>query len=612
MSQSRPENGNTPNDAENNNEYFYTVLNLPRTASDHDIRERYMHLSVIFHPDKQLDESRVETATKNFLEIQKAYEVLSDPVRREAYDLMGLKGLQLLRNIDAQALSRDEVRAQLLEIKRREHEMHVDELITPRGRVSLGLDASSLLYKTGTRVSLYEEPKGRLSGVGRSGFAVQHSLAKQVRQGTSVSMLARLSAGRDPDRRSGGAFWGTVRHQFSPRFECQATTSLLRFGTLKLGGNYRHEDYTVASHITFRPSIIDIIHHVYNHPSHAGKVLPSSIPVTLAFSRRLFPTSNAQGLFSFSTTSQFVDMQLSYLSDPYPFDLSAEADELSHATLSERSLHLPSRSGLVGERYWRVGMGIRGALPSLNAQYVLNFSELNIQLRNLVELGLLGVAVVVGAGWTSEDTSSNVSADVELSAGGVALELNFSYLHQHFHMPIALSHEYDPALAFWTALMPSTAFVLAYHFVFKPRNRRRRLDFLRQARRELKEAKPEILRQHEETVYLLRDTARRHTQAEASIDGLVILEAWYGPEEQVEGFESLDLNVTIPIQVLVRKSQLYIPGRRSKAGLQGFYDPVPGVPKSLRIRYTFRGREHYAETPDYLPVVLPLEEHLVQ
>lgn len=46
--------------------------------------------------------------------------------------------------------------------------------------------------------------------------------------------------------------------------------------------------------------------------------------------------------------------------------------------------------------------------------------------------------------------------------------------------------------------------------------------------------------------------------------GLVILEAWYGPEEQVEGFESLDLNVTIPIQVLVRKSQLYIPGRRSK------------------------------------------------
>lgn len=27
----------------------------------------------------------------------------------------------------------------------------------------------------------------------------------------------------------------------------------------------------------------------------------------------------------------------------------------------------------------------------------------------------------------------------------------------------------------------------------------------------------------------------------------------------------------------------------------------------LRVRYTFRGRMHYAEFPDYVPVVLPLQ-----
>ena len=44
-----------------------------------------------------------------------------------------------------------------------------------------------------------------------------------------------------------------------------------------------------------------------------------------------------------------------------------------------------------------------------------------------------------------------------------------------------------------------------------------------------------------------------------------------------------------------------------QAGIPGFYDPVAGEPKSVRVRYKFRGRTHYAEIPDYMPVVLPLK-----
>ena len=43
-----------------------------------------------------------------------------------------------------------------------------------------------------------------------------------------------------------------------------------------------------------------------------------------------------------------------------------------------------------------------------------------------------------------------------------------------------------------------------------------------------------------------------------------------------------------------------------QAALQGFSDPAPFTSKSLRVRYMFRGRMHYAEIPDYLSVVLPL------
>lgn len=43
-----------------------------------------------------------------------------------------------------------------------------------------------------------------------------------------------------------------------------------------------------------------------------------------------------------------------------------------------------------------------------------------------------------------------------------------------------------------------------------------------------------------------------------------------------------------------------------QTALQGFSDPAPFATKLLRIRYSFRGHDHYAEIPDYLPVVLPL------
>jgi DnaJ-class molecular chaperone len=52
------------------------VLNLPKEASQEEIRERYRALSLIYHPDKQhdLDSSTKATAEKRFLEVQKAYE----------------------------------------------------------------------------------------------------------------------------------------------------------------------------------------------------------------------------------------------------------------------------------------------------------------------------------------------------------------------------------------------------------------------------------------------------------------------------------------------------------------------------------------------------------
>jgi Ca-activated chloride channel family protein len=61
---------------------YYQVMNLPRDASPEEIREAYFDAARRLHPDANPDPE----AREEFLSIQIAYEVLSNPQRRSAYD----------------------------------------------------------------------------------------------------------------------------------------------------------------------------------------------------------------------------------------------------------------------------------------------------------------------------------------------------------------------------------------------------------------------------------------------------------------------------------------------------------------------------------------------
>ncbi|MCL4126930.1 UNVERIFIED_CONTAM: hypothetical protein GTU68_015419, partial [Idotea baltica] len=67
---------------------LYDLLNVSRGASDSDIRKQYRKLAKEYHPDKNPE------AGDKFKEISFAYDILSDPRKREIYDRLGLKGLQ--------------------------------------------------------------------------------------------------------------------------------------------------------------------------------------------------------------------------------------------------------------------------------------------------------------------------------------------------------------------------------------------------------------------------------------------------------------------------------------------------------------------------------------
>jgi DnaJ-class molecular chaperone len=65
---------------------YYEVLGVPRGSNDEDIKKAYRKQAVKFHPDKNPGDKQAE---ENFKELGHAYEILSDPQKRAAYDQYG-------------------------------------------------------------------------------------------------------------------------------------------------------------------------------------------------------------------------------------------------------------------------------------------------------------------------------------------------------------------------------------------------------------------------------------------------------------------------------------------------------------------------------------------
>ena len=74
---------------------FYEILNVPIDASTTLIKKQYRKLAIKWHPDKNQPDKKQE-AEEKFKQISMAYQILSDPVKRDEYNKLNISKKQEL------------------------------------------------------------------------------------------------------------------------------------------------------------------------------------------------------------------------------------------------------------------------------------------------------------------------------------------------------------------------------------------------------------------------------------------------------------------------------------------------------------------------------------
>ena len=85
---------------------YYEVLEVPKTATAEEIKKAYRKQAIKYHPDKNPGDKAAE---EKFKEAAEAYDVLSDPQKRQRYDQYGHAGMGGASGFSGGGMSMDDI-----------------------------------------------------------------------------------------------------------------------------------------------------------------------------------------------------------------------------------------------------------------------------------------------------------------------------------------------------------------------------------------------------------------------------------------------------------------------------------------------------------------------
>lgn len=398
---------------------YYVILDVDFNASQEQISSAYKNLARRFHPDKnnQDDRSRRE-AEIIFEKIKTAYDVLSDPHKRQIYDTLGPEGVKL----DAWKLVRKqmtarEIRDEYLRIQNQEQEKKLSLIAKPRASFTLAIDASDLFSKSvdDDLDDIDEEPLAMDLYDSLPSIEIRSmSASMAVESYMATNHLVTLTGNLNTKNGTGdGTFGLNYRYKLSP-----ATQFLTLFqvgNTPVLTSDISHQ-LNKKTTISARGYLI-----FYNYAIAPG------VKFTLAHKIRDYLTGSVsykEGISSSVTTSLiYINTQL-----------------MLEVTTSYR-LSTMNQSASV-----QVGYGFNNGESKVSVSLTSSSND--------------GVAVSYGAETRVFDINLvGASLSFNLEAG-MTLKLRYVRANHEFNLPIYLSDEIHSAPLFYGTMVPLAAYYI--------------------------------------------------------------------------------------------------------------------------------------------------------
>lgn len=515
-------------------ENYYMFLNVPTNASSEQINNSYRQLSRQFHPDKHLDDEKKQKAELLFNRTKRAYEVLSDPHKRAIYDSLGTRGLQTDGwEIVHRTKTPAEIREEYESLARAREERRLQQRTNPKGNITININATELFSDF---VDEYEDDRG-VPRVEVSGMSISQAIEAPLNRRDTILLSGNLNS-------SNGN--GSGNFVISGR-------RLINKGWLEVdlgAGQGPALGLKASKNVTDR---------VFLNGGASLNFRPNGLLPGFVTSLGVQLDKHTVGYLTYNGGMQ-----------------SSMSTVLEHNT----DKHAINATILIG-------------IPHcyLSASYTRKLFENDLKLKLAGKVGTFGFMAEYGA---EKKVSKYSSVVATVSVGvptGVLLRIKVIRGNQTYVFPIHLAEDIVPAAVFYATVTPVLTYFVIKKVIIDPMNEDKRRSDVEKTMKVNQDRMAEKKKEADVAKELMMVIYQRIVSEEGQRGGLIIEKALYGhfasDEESEE--KTVTIDVTIPVQCMVKSSKLIFYNSDSKSELPGFYDPCVGETKQLQIQYTFRG-----------------------